>query len=957
MQVANIHFQMDPIDSKVEEIWNAVNEKSPQLMINWMQCFGVSFREGKEKSKEEVKMTLTQTTYRTDPEKNFLSRLMRSSEPWNYGYVDTKGYRKDRRNLAKVFIQVMRADSYWKNLVETTMGLDRSKMDSAKVNPALSASESQDNFKECTLKISTPLHRAARVEDVDEVKLLLEVGEIMQINKLGYTPLHFASMAIHPQPEIAKLLNQSENDVEMLNKQTAEDFGQNTALHIAAANVQVTAEFIQEFKKANSRLCNSKGETPFHVAAKSKNQKAIIYMLNTFSPTNNKWDVDTVDGGTQNMGKNTLIKICARKGNAEAVALLIKHGADISQGVLHEIVLESVKNPQNIKSLLRVYHSIVDNVLTWRNLEEKETEEEPGFLQIKGSEEYEERFRKTLIWLLTNRSVDHSKQNVFEYALSYGASVMVWEIIRTKAVFRIHGEKALEYVKDSEDGERKKEKKEEKKPKEEVDGDRPTESYQRNLTVFDITNFTDETSLDLQSSNAFSGPHKNGDCDHMSKRSAKPDAEYDKDMSEETALCSSNQTENEGSQQTKPNNAENRNFDEKRVPHKPYFTCLLSAYDLWRRSNILKTQPFRELIKPYIKMVQRFYFVLGLLQLIFMVSFTVYWVPTTCSLALMFNVSPTSCSNSTRNDIDDAMLSSFSQQRPWIAMLWLIWPLILLAEEVFMTYHHIRQSYAAHAGKSKKMALNTKELKSTLLRKLISALLRNLPLRIFCFMVFVWLYVYFRSESHESYVQVTSMVFLFGWITNLSFLAAVSKNVSISVLVLKEMTLNDISSFMLFFGFTVVGFSFAIYTMRISICLPNEIIHLHDTFFAVLSSAFGLGDFFDDTIADPTCAGASGSTQNLFEFVYLGYVCVTIIILLNILIAMLNNRYEKAKQRAENVWRFEMLFTMTALKSMKCFGCCPKLLTPQSYYHNKKFDRHYILLQVPVDEQLSHGEA
>ena len=38
----------------------------------------------------------------------------------------------------------------------------------------------------------------------------------------------------------------------------------------------------------------------------------------------------------------TLMDICAVNGNAEAVALLIQHGADLAKGVLHEIVIESV---------------------------------------------------------------------------------------------------------------------------------------------------------------------------------------------------------------------------------------------------------------------------------------------------------------------------------------------------------------------------------------------------------------------------------------------------------------------------------------------------------------------------------------------------------------------------------------------------------------------------------------
>jgi len=43
------------------------------------------------------------------------------------------------------------------------------------------------------------------------------------------------------------------------------------------------------------------------------------------------------------------------------------------------------------------------------------------------------------------------------------------------------------------------------------------------------------------------------------------------------------------------------------------------------------------------------------------------------------------------------------------------------------------------------------------------------------------------------------------------------------------------------------------------------------------------------------------------QVVVISYVCVSAIILLNVLIAMMNHRYDKAKERAENFWRFQIL--------------------------------------------------
>jgi len=129
----------------------------------------------------------------------------------------------------------------------------------------------------------------------------------------------------------------------LLNQQSDESSGRNTALHIAAGNVNVTREFIHQLKLANAKIQNSPGDTPFHVAAKSTNPNTIIYMLNTFAPSKGGWDVDDVDENSDYKGP-PLLHICATSGNAEAVALLIQHGADLAKGVLQEIVIESVRH-------------------------------------------------------------------------------------------------------------------------------------------------------------------------------------------------------------------------------------------------------------------------------------------------------------------------------------------------------------------------------------------------------------------------------------------------------------------------------------------------------------------------------------------------------------------------------------------------------------------------------------
>ena len=867
---------MDDANGKVNEIWETVNSnsKNRQLLLDWVDSFSGSHLERVQQAKQEIKDSLTDTN------KSFLWRLM-SEEPSLYGYSDRNGERSRRLKLGILFLRNMIEDRYWEDFLVRTLG-----------HIYL---EDGNNAV-----LSDELHKAARLEKVEAVRMLLKAGVKVQRNDEGYTPLHSAAMAITPNAEIAKLLlGSNSGGRKRLNVQTKEEFGYNTALHIAAGNVNVTKEFIQQFQEADTQCRNSIQDTPFHVAAKSRNPDIIIYMLNTFAPTNKGWDVDKVDKGQYY--KYKIINICARNGNAKAVSLLIKHGADISKGVLQEIVLESVRNPEKIDKLVGVYQSIVDNAVTWLCLEE-----ETAFLKFHGSEDYLELFRKTMIWLLTNHVKDDDGEELYEgrdvlrCALAHGASGMFWQIINTKSVFRTDGQDVWKWI-DDESIDRGKDQKTWKDIK------------KLNWTAYDVTNFMEETRS--KTSDAASATIVVKD----SSESTALCPGHPQDTSHELSLIAGQENDHLTSESyvdrenTGNNNHPERNFDDLPRPYEPYLTYMLMAFHHWKNSNILRTQPLKGLIRPHIALVQRFCFLMGLQQLIFMILFTTYNMPTPCSLALMFNLSSTSCGSRTTNSSDNEMPSTASQQRSSLAWLWLIWPTILSLGSLHIIFYRRKLAYLAH--RSHKTVVKSKDIKFSLVKQFNEALVPILLL-IFCCMVWLWIYKYFRSDTYISYVEVTGMVLLLGWITNLAFFGVMSKDACIFALVVSKIIVKNIPSFMLFFVFIVVGFSFAMHTFRMSACSPNELMHLDETFFSVLSGAFGIGDFFEVTMTDSKCALAG--TKYLIEFVYFCYVCATMIILLNILIAMMNNSYEKAKRRAGNTWRFQMLSLVTVLESHNC---------------------------------------
>jgi len=767
------------------------------------------------------------------------------------------------------------------------------------------------------------------------VNELLKSAETAQNEHPKYTPLHCAAMAIHPNEHIAKLLIDF-NGSDWLNKQTEDS--RDTALHIAAANVNVTESYIQQFKKADAKSRNLDNDTPFHVAAKAYNQEVIIYMLNTFEPTNNHWDVDDVDEDQE--FRNRLINICARKGNAKAVELLIKHGADISQGVLHEIVLESVKNPNKIDQLMDVYQTVVHNAVTWRDLEK-----DPVSPKFRSGDKYRRRLRETVVWLLTEHSDNHNKKDVLRYALDYGASAMFWQIINTKNVFRVDGKGHCELF-DGSSGEN-----DENETVAETQRNRKEDRY---WTVYDVTCFAKHTLHKPESAG-----ESNSDCDESNLRYRRRT-----ESGERMPLCPINLPINDDQPELSNDVTRQRvarDFKNPDSVSEPYLSYLLLAFNHWRKSDILKTQPFITLAEPYIKLVRRCYFIFGLMQLIFIISFTASQMPTTCSLAQMFNIPTMRCSSDSNNVTDIGAPSNIGRQRSWFALLWLTWPAIVVAVNVFIIVLRIKQVNTTSKRQSEKAFVAAKDIKPYIYEYL-DAFQQSALLLVFSCAVALWLFVYFISDTYELYVACTVLVLLFGWIANLKFFEVANRNVGIFSLVLDKIMLKDISSFMLFFGLIVAGYSIAVHALLVS-CTSNQ--HLITTFFSVLSSAFGIGDFYEASMTDSTCASAS--MQYLFEIMYFYYLCATVIILLNFLIAVMNIRYERAKRKVANILKYQLLSLMTAVENydtlvdlLKTFGLLKfpdvrdrpdEVPRHGSLYFNRKSKRYYLQLVLPVDEE------
>jgi len=458
-------------------------------------------------------------------------------------------------------------------------------------------------------------------------------------------------------------------------------------------------------------------------------------------------------------------------------------------------------------------------------------------MKIKGSDEYKEFMRETMVWLLSWRSVALDNSDVITCAIKYGAHAMLREILKTKDVFRF--------------------------------------DISENKTRFDVSNFTIATMVDVQESDS------------------------------------------------KPASDSTRDYKKQNQPKTPYLRKLLSCYDEWRDKSILAEQPMRQLTKPYFSVVQRCYFILGLLQLIYMILFTRNYMPNTCSLVELFNISASGSNCSIAPDpAGNSSEWSPDQQasRDSPSSFWQAWPGILFAGYVCSFFVDIYS--ASHASFSKFWRnLDSRVGQRVSVRwptKVLLMLAQMFPALSFCVAVFVWFDRYSNGISFLSYLEATSMVFLFGWTTNLVFFSGITKQFCVFALVLKDIILKDIIlSFILVFLFTLLAFSYALHVLSLyNLPLDNEV-YLSATVYDVFMASLGSGEYVQTSREERSRVGIY---FGLFEIVVIGYVCLSAIILLNVLIAMLNHRYDKVRQRAENFWRFQMLQIALDLERVPVVG-------------------------------------
>jgi hypothetical protein len=374
---------------------------------------------------------------------------------------------------------------------------------------------------------------------------------------------------------------------------------------------------------------------------------------------------------------------------------------------------------------------------------------------------------------------------------------------------------------------------------------------------------------------------------------------------------------------------------------------IVSMPDEILASRMLDIAPYRQLVRNTWSSYQWIFLILMLVHIVYMVLYTVFALPQTDTLISTYNTT-SGC-------------VGFSQT-PELHGLFLIWPAIIVVFIIYYTrfdlMHCCMKNHLCSSSHLRHLRpAGFKAVGLGLPLKLLDAIFSFLPqlsALAFAAMTITWYVLYRCGTTSQAYVQVSSVVFIIGWLFTLNFTKGFETMHAFSVM-LKYIIIRDITRFLFMYVFVLVGFGLAFYALfQISPPLAHESGSVWYTFFTMFNLMVGLGSplgNFDDV----TYRQAGGNPIFVY-WVYILYIAIASVILMNLLVAMMSDTFANIKSKEGVTWKVGSLHLALGIQRSLppihgLFPCCSR--RPVTF----DADRGRWMLSIPSKDIISESAA
>lgn len=172
---------------------------------------------------------------------------------------------------------------------------------------------------------------------------------------------------------------------------------------------------------------------------------------------------------------------------------------------------------------------------------------------------------------------------------------------------------------------------------------------------------------------------------------------------------------------------------------------------------------------------------------------------------------------------------------------------------------------------------------------------------LFAALVIAWIVLFTYKYSYNDYFLAAAICI--GWLITISFTRGIQA-IHYFYRMLLSMILRDVVRFIIVYLFVIMAFGFAFHVLfQVSSAVAGDYPTPGDTLFLTFNMMIGMGELFDGTFeANMEAEGRSPTYAKVF---YLLYVILSTIILLNLLIAMMNDSYSMILKENRVTWRIE----------------------------------------------------
>ena len=340
------------------------------------------------------------------------------------------------------------------------------------------------------------------------------------------------------------------------------------------------------------------------------------------------------------------------------------------------------------------------------------------------------------------------------------------------------------------------------------------------------------------------------------------------------------------------------------IPRPSCMEWLLSLESTERASDILDIPPIKQIEKAYGSVAAWTNIVLIILHIAYMSTFSY------CSNALLERrrTSP----------------SDYSADGPTI-LLYIVVPIEPAIFIIYISYRMIKSICMGQFEVSYKLHMGREGGVGALIQTYVSVVFSF----VYAILVVLWIVLFTVGYSYHDYFLAPSL--LLGWLFTISFTRGF-KLIHYFWKMIQHMIVKDVLKFLFVYLFVLLAFSFCVHVLfQVSPGLISTYPSPLDTMFLFFNLMIGMGELFDGTVS--TNLAVVGRSSLYIKILYIIYMILGTIVLLNLLIAMMNDSYSDILRRRQLAWRIESV--QLGVDIEKSNPWCTKLFSSAKIHHGQ----------------------